>query len=178
MLEIELIYDRDCPNTDIAKTNLTQALSRLNISQPIVEWQKNDPHAPDYVQNYGSPTLLINGEDVLKLDTNSNSKSCRLYPDSNGNLQGAPDCDTIIKAIHRANSRTGLLNPLPVTVTILLTLYIIYQGISGGSYHSIFPLTAGFLGFLSLSLPRIPVRPKGCAGGILLILSLLVLMLG
>lgn len=92
MLKVELIFDPDCPNVNETRKNLTLAFERLEL-EPI--WQELS--APEYVQKYGSPTILLNGKDLTPDFRELNSNSCRLYDDNKGGLQRSPSVDDICK---------------------------------------------------------------------------------
>ena len=61
---VELIYDLDCPNVGEARTVLLQAFAQVGISPTWTEWNRKGPDSPAYVRGYGSPTILVNGQDV------------------------------------------------------------------------------------------------------------------
>lgn len=97
-MNIELVYDADCPNIKTARAQLEAACHQAGVAPTWQEWDRADKSAPDYVRNYGSPTILVNGEDV----TGSNSvdgSSCRLYRESDGSVSGAPAVAQIVHAI-------------------------------------------------------------------------------
>ena len=75
-LNIELVYDPDCPNVDHAR------------ALQWTEWASNDPSLPDHARAYASPTILINHHDVAPDPTRANA--CRLYDQGDGILHPAP----------------------------------------------------------------------------------------
>ncbi len=95
---IELIYDKHCPNVGLARTRLLKALSGMKLLPKWKEWESNDPDAPTYAKEYGSPTILINHQDVTENDP-GNGDSCRIYNDADGKIEGAPSIQAIAAAL-------------------------------------------------------------------------------
>jgi hypothetical protein len=63
-LQIELVHDPGCPNVERARDVLTAACRGADIPAVWTEWNSEDPACPPYARNLGSPTVLVNGEDV------------------------------------------------------------------------------------------------------------------
>ena len=68
MKTVELVYDRDCPNIVQTRAALLKAFVQARIQPKWVEWDRSDPESPDYVQGYGSPTILVNKKDIVSLE--------------------------------------------------------------------------------------------------------------
>jgi mercuric ion transport protein len=64
MIQVELVYDSDCPAARQARENLREALLRAGLAPRWVEWERSSPDAPERVRAYGSPTMLVDGRDV------------------------------------------------------------------------------------------------------------------
>jgi len=95
MSKIELIYDADCPNLKEMRTQLRHSFKEAGIPPQWQEWERGASESPSYVKKYGSPTILINGQDMeanLKLSDGSN---CRLYKNEEGKLKGVPSIELI-----------------------------------------------------------------------------------
>ena len=82
MNKIEFIYDDDCPNVTATRENLMVALSEASIKYELKEWCRQDKESPVHVKNYGSPTILINGNDISEGESSPNC--CRIYADEAG----------------------------------------------------------------------------------------------
>lgn len=94
-MKIELIYFNGCPNIEPARENIREALLASELDIKWLEWEQSDKEAPEYTQQYGSPTVLVNGKDVAGgSDDCCAPNSCRLY--ENGN---APSVDMIKSAL-------------------------------------------------------------------------------
>lgn len=99
MTTVEFIYDHDCPNVSMTRTQLLLAFSETGILPCWKEWERSDSRSPEYVRGYGSPTILINGKDVAGVAPTNGTSCCRLYPGSSGDMQGIPPVELIASAL-------------------------------------------------------------------------------
>ena len=106
--KIEMVYDPTCPNVDLARTAIRTALAAIGAPIAWREWDCTDPATPEALRVLGSPSVLVNGQDVgcgggsmAQADANS----CRIYRDDCGCICGAPSVELILKAI--ANGRAS-----------------------------------------------------------------------
>jgi hypothetical protein len=104
MISVELLYDADCPNVENARTNLLYAFHITKLPPEWKEWIRSDPKAPAYACSYGSPTILINGQDVAGTSPSDGVDTCRLYADEKGQYQGAPEVETIASVLSKIGS--------------------------------------------------------------------------
>lgn len=120
-MKIELIYEKNCPNVDDTRKTLKEALTICGCSLHWIEWEQSDPKSPKYIKNYGSPTILINGKDIITNQISS-SQCCRIY-EKDGHLQGVPNVEKVIDAI-RQNRQTyfTLLSNLTIIPALGLSL--------------------------------------------------------
>ena len=92
---MELIYFNGCPNVDLARKNIKKALEDTGWKAQWDEWEHNNSKAPSYVQQYGSPTILVDGKDIAGGPGDCCApNSCRIYADG-----GVPSVDMIKSAI-------------------------------------------------------------------------------
>jgi hypothetical protein len=63
-LQIELVYDPGCPNVGHARDLLTAACRAAGVPAVWTEWNSEDRACPPYARNLGSPSVLVNREDV------------------------------------------------------------------------------------------------------------------
>lgn len=63
-LQIELVYDPGCPHVDSAREALTDACRDAGVPAVWTEWNSEDPECPAHASNLGSPSILVNEEDV------------------------------------------------------------------------------------------------------------------
>lgn len=97
MPAVELIYDRDCPNVNQARTHLLRAFVQARLTPQWSEYLIGDPAAPTRTRGYGSPTILIDGHDVSGVAPGDQS-SCRLHAREKGGFSGVPAVSQIVAA--------------------------------------------------------------------------------
>lgn len=105
MPRVELIYDTDCPNVERARKALLEGFGRAGLQPSWQEWDRQLPESPAYVRGYGSPTILVDGGDVVGAVPGTGQSSCRLYRHGSGTFEGAPSVEQIGAAL-RASGRT------------------------------------------------------------------------
>lgn len=101
-LRVELIYDEGCPNVDLARGAVREALRRAEIPETWHEWRRGDPETPGRFAGLASPSVLVNGRDVTGAQdapSAAGAGMCRLYRDDRGRLSGAPPVQAILAAI-------------------------------------------------------------------------------
>ncbi|MGH7792650.1 MAG: MerC family mercury resistance protein [Thermodesulfobacteriota bacterium] len=123
MIIVELIYDTDCPNVKEARAQLFRAFAEAELPPRWQELDRGVPESPAYVRAYGSPTILVNGQDVANASPSAGDNCCRIYLDKNGRFRGVPSVEAITSAllkteavssdtgaatIHRSNWRNTL----------------------------------------------------------------------
>lgn len=100
---IDLIYDKDCPNVQEARSLLRDALTELGMPPEWREWDREGVETPPELRGLGSPTILVDGVDVSgteKEDFRHDANCCRLYQ-HNGRLRGVPELGVVTSAIRR-----------------------------------------------------------------------------
>jgi hypothetical protein len=103
-VKVELMYAAGCPNVDEARRTLDQCMQELAIEAPIVELEGD----------YASPTLLIEGVDVMGR-SDENGAMCRLDLPSRESVLEA--LGTALAGAVRANGfRLLLASGAPVAV--------------------------------------------------------------
>ena len=106
-LQIELAYDRGCPNVDPTRDVLAQVCRELEIPAVWTEWSSEDPDCPAHAKNLGSPTVVVNGEDVAPgphpwtAREPGSGPRCRVYRDGDAIVR-APPLDRVRDAVRRA----------------------------------------------------------------------------
>ena len=100
-MNIELIYDADCPNVIVTRSLLIKAFTQTGVSARWKEWERGSPESPAYVQGFGSPTLLVDGHDIAGLGPSPNTRACRVYVGSDGKLKSTPSVELICAALLR-----------------------------------------------------------------------------
>jgi mercuric ion transport protein len=100
MPRIEFIYEHSCPNIEDARSQLRLALEQTGLPAHWQEWEHSDPNSPAYARRYGSPSILVDGEDVAG-EPGSDAPSCRIYTNSVGRNRGVPDAALIRTALEK-----------------------------------------------------------------------------
>lgn len=106
-LNVELVYDPGCPHVDEARDVLTHALQEAGAPAVWTEWSTADADCPESRRGYGSPTILVNGEDVAPGPHPWNPRgepggsACRVYETADG-MAGVPPHRKVQAAIEAA----------------------------------------------------------------------------
>lgn len=104
---VELIYERTCPNIEAARARLIHAFHRSNMPAKWCEWEVSQPETPEHARQYGSPTILVDGNDVSGDDNQASSNSCRLYATGTG-YESAPTVEQIAGALIQATNNSSV----------------------------------------------------------------------
>ena len=106
-LQIEMVYDPGCPNVERARAVLVAACREAGIPAVWTEWSSDDPACPEHARNLGSPTVLVNEEDVAPgphpwapRDADDGPR-LRVYRDGDA-LVPVPPVPRVVKAISAA----------------------------------------------------------------------------
>lgn len=108
---IELVYERTCPNIKAARLGLLKAFAKTGVTPHWQEWEVNQPDAPAHVHGYGSPTILVNGQDVSSEPMTGNDYCCRLYSQGNHANKGVPAESDIMHALISAKQNRTSTHP-------------------------------------------------------------------
>jgi len=141
-VRVELIYQDSCPNVEGARAVLRDALSRAGRTPRWAEWERDSAGAPDHAKLFGSPTILVDGRDVVGAAPGDGAESCRVY---GGGQQGIPPVDAVLSALVAARKPTSRWSRafavLPGAGIALLPV---------GACPACWPAYAGLLGSLGL----------------------------
>jgi glutaredoxin len=93
-LKLQFQYFESCPNHKKLRKNLIEAIKGLEDKIELEEILVEDDNTAKRVKFRGSPTLLINDEDLDNIPAPENPVlACRFYPD------GIPSAEIIRKKI-------------------------------------------------------------------------------
>ena len=90
------MYDTGCPNVDRAREILTDACREVGVPAVWTEWNSEAPDCPAYARNLGSPSILVNGEDVAPgphpwtQREPGHGPRCRVYRDGDAIVPAPP----------------------------------------------------------------------------------------
>ncbi|WP_026452928.1 DF family (seleno)protein [Saccharomonospora iraqiensis] len=98
-MDVELFYFASCPNWQLARERLNEALTAVGRSAPQVTLRavETDEEARA-LRVPGSPTIRVNGNDLFPAAAETDCLACRVYPTPDG-LSGAPTVDQLIRAL-------------------------------------------------------------------------------
>ena len=103
MNRVELVYDRTCPNVAAARAQIREALLLAGLAPSWREWDREGGDTPEALRPFGSPTILVDGRDVVgqsqPSDSQPTANSCRIYTDAEGGVQGVPALRLIVTAL-------------------------------------------------------------------------------
>ncbi len=98
---VDLIFFDGCPNAETARQNVRLALREAGAQGSgvewnsddwnLVEWNLEDPNTPEKYKKWGSPTVLVDGEDVTGSIGLNAALACR--------SDGAPTVPKILAAL-------------------------------------------------------------------------------
>jgi hypothetical protein len=100
-MKIELVYEKTCPNIEVARSQLLRAFTEEGITPLWMEWEVSTSEAPSYIHGYGSPTILVDGKDVSGGDIDGDDYCCRVYSHGENN-KGVPAISDIVNALKSA----------------------------------------------------------------------------
>ena len=64
-MQLDLLYLDGCPHVTAARARLREALDSLGLTDSWREWDATNAEMPDHLRGFASPTILINGVDVV-----------------------------------------------------------------------------------------------------------------
>lgn len=88
---IALVYFEGCPNAELARENLRAALREAGRQSDWSEWDLSSEATPERYRRHGSPTVLVDGEDVTGGGPDAVAMACR--------ADGAPSAATILSRL-------------------------------------------------------------------------------
>ena len=100
MIDIEFLWFEDCPNHVAARAMLMDVLRERNVDAPVRDIDASDPKVAERVHFPGSPTIRVNGVDVMPgfVDRGDYTPACRVYHTAAG-LRGVPERSWVEAAI-------------------------------------------------------------------------------
>jgi hypothetical protein len=88
MMRVELVYFTGCPNVAPVRELLRRCLTQLGLHNEIVDVKTDAPTVPETYRVFGSPTVLIDGVDVLGKPAGC-ADACRLQLPTENELLAA-----------------------------------------------------------------------------------------
>jgi hypothetical protein len=105
-VNVELLWWEGCPSTERALEAVREALSGLGLSEVEVRMREIETDAEAERTGFvGSPTILIDGVDLVPPADEPTGLSCRVYHRRDGRISPIPDPDDLREALTRAANR-------------------------------------------------------------------------
>lgn len=98
-LEVQLLAIQDCPHLTQARQDLEAVLRKGIIEVPIQLVFVSGMDDAEFLGFQGSPTIRINGEDVVPQPELPIAYACRVYRDADGRMIGSPPIEAIRAAV-------------------------------------------------------------------------------
>lgn len=96
--QVKLLYFQGCPNWEVARVRMEEALGRLGLGGEIGLQRVETAEEADKLGFRGSPTVLIDGVDPFGDPDAPTGPSCRVYRTEKG-VEGAPSVDQFVSVL-------------------------------------------------------------------------------
>jgi hypothetical protein len=104
--DIELLWWAGCPSTEKALRELEAALEGAGISGATVRMTEVRTEGEARERAFvGSPTILVDGEDVVPPGDEPVGLNCRVYRRRDGRIAPTPDPERLREALRRSQER-------------------------------------------------------------------------
>lgn len=102
MMDVTFLYFEDCPSHDLALERLRQVLQEEGVEAEIEIIKVETDDQARSLQFLGSPTIRINGEDILPpSDHDIVGLACRAFVLEDGRISPLPSYEMIRAGIRR-----------------------------------------------------------------------------
>jgi hypothetical protein len=98
-LRVELLALEDCPHLERAQHDLESVLGKRIIETPVQLIFVGSLEDAEFLGFQGSPTIRIDGEDVVPQPDLPVALGCRIYRDEGGRMLGSPPIESIRAAV-------------------------------------------------------------------------------
>ena len=98
-IRVELLVVQDCPHLEQARRDLQSVLARGIIEVPIQLIYVGSLDDAEFLDFPGSPTIRINGDDVVPEPDLPVGLACRMYRGADGGLLPSPPIEAIRAAV-------------------------------------------------------------------------------
>jgi hypothetical protein len=107
--DIELLWWEGCPSTERALDELREALRDVGlVDVPVHRREIRTDDDAEAAGFFGSPTILIGGEDVAPIPTDEEpGLACRVYRRRDGRISPTPDPEDVRETLRRVLARAA-----------------------------------------------------------------------
>ncbi|GBD30665.1 hypothetical protein HRbin32_01774 [bacterium HR32] len=110
MLRVHFLYWEGCPSHEEALRRLRQAIQEEGVDASVEVVRVDTEEDARRLRFVGSPTLLVEGEDVAPAPGLPYRLTCRAYVLEDGRISPLPSLDQIRSALRRARAAQGTPN--------------------------------------------------------------------
>ena len=101
-MTVELLWWDGCPSHPEALAELERILREEGVSVVVTRVEIEDDEQARRERFPGSPTIRINGEDIVPSEGEPHSLTCRVYRRRDGRVSPTPDPEDVRDAVRRA----------------------------------------------------------------------------
>ncbi len=106
-LRIIFLYWEGCPSHEEALARLRQVLEEEGVNAEVEVVRVDTEEEAQRWHFVGSPTILVEGEDIQPLPHEPTRLTCRVYRWEDGRISPLPSPETIRRAIRAATEHTS-----------------------------------------------------------------------
>lgn len=97
-MKIELLHIAECPSWSSCLKNIRHALIDLDDDSKVNVYLLDASDKEGFSRFHGSPTILVDGQDIFPIDDYDGALSCRVYSTPEGR-RGMPSVDQIVEKL-------------------------------------------------------------------------------
>jgi hypothetical protein len=101
-MTVELLWWEGCPSYPEALAELERILREEGVSTDVTRVEIEDDEQARRERFPGSPTIRIDGEDIVAAEGEPYSLTCRVYVRRDGRVSPTPDPEDVRDAVRRA----------------------------------------------------------------------------
>jgi len=101
-LDIRFLYSRECPSYEEALQRLRQVIKEEGIDPSVEVFEVETREQAEKLRFLGSPTILIDGQDIDPQPNPQYALTCRAYRLEDGRISPLPSVEMIRGALRSA----------------------------------------------------------------------------
>ncbi len=110
MLRVTFLYWEGCPSHGEALARLRQAIQDEGVEASVEVVRVDTEEDAQRLRFVGSPTILVDGQDVAPVEGLPYRLTCRAYVHEDGRVSPLPSAEQIRAALRRAARPRGATN--------------------------------------------------------------------
>jgi len=101
-MKVRFLYSEECPSHDEALQRLRNILDEEQVEVDVEVVRVDTFEAAEKERYPGSPTIMIDGQDICPMSTAHYAPTCRVYILEDGRISPLPSASMIRKAVRAA----------------------------------------------------------------------------